>query len=220
MQSSWLLYILDGEAHEWWYHGLVTLGHNTITSYNDFTQRLMERFDKKGPEIHFKDLAQLKQTGSVEISISKFKRVAVMVSDMLESMLIMLFMEELSEPHCGWVKDYMPITFQDAISTTLDLQDYVPKNKPPQKPANLSKNKEKPTNILENRERIIPQREWLNKDTQRDLKRKNLCFNCKEPWVTDHRCMGKGKVHLIEVFLNNSEEDESEQKLNRELHST
>ena len=37
---------LDGEAHEWWCHGLVTLGHNTITSYSDFTQRLMERFDK------------------------------------------------------------------------------------------------------------------------------------------------------------------------------
>ena len=40
---------LDREAHEWWYHGLVTLGHNTITSYSDFTQRLMEHFDKKDP---------------------------------------------------------------------------------------------------------------------------------------------------------------------------
>jgi hypothetical protein len=28
---------LDGEAHEWWYHGLVTPGHATITSYLDFT---------------------------------------------------------------------------------------------------------------------------------------------------------------------------------------
>ena len=28
---------LDGEAHEWWYHGLVTLGHSNITSYLDFT---------------------------------------------------------------------------------------------------------------------------------------------------------------------------------------
>ena len=27
----------EGESHEWWYHGLVTLGHNTITSYTDFT---------------------------------------------------------------------------------------------------------------------------------------------------------------------------------------
>ena len=43
---------LDWEAHEWWYHGLVTLGHkthNTITSYSDLTQRLMECFDKKDP---------------------------------------------------------------------------------------------------------------------------------------------------------------------------
>ena len=33
---------LDEEAHEWWYHGLVTLGHNTISSYSEFTQKLME----------------------------------------------------------------------------------------------------------------------------------------------------------------------------------
>ena len=51
---------LDGEAHEWWYHGLVTLGHNTINSYSEFTQKLMEWFDRKDPEIHFRELAQLK----------------------------------------------------------------------------------------------------------------------------------------------------------------
>jgi hypothetical protein len=28
---------LDGEAHEWWYHGLVNLGHVGVTSYLDFT---------------------------------------------------------------------------------------------------------------------------------------------------------------------------------------
>ena len=44
---------LDGEAHKWWYHGLVTLGHSSITSYLDFTQRLIERFDQKDLEIHF-----------------------------------------------------------------------------------------------------------------------------------------------------------------------
>ena len=35
-----------------------------------FIQRLMERFDKKDPEIHFRDLAQLKQTGNAENFIS------------------------------------------------------------------------------------------------------------------------------------------------------
>ena len=63
---------LDGEAHEWWYHGLVTLGHNTITSYLDFTQRLIERFDRKDPKVHFRELAQLKQTGSAYAFISDF----------------------------------------------------------------------------------------------------------------------------------------------------
>jgi hypothetical protein len=53
---------LDGEAHEWWYHGLVTLGHANITLYEYFTQRLMDRFDKKEVEIHFKELAQLIHT--------------------------------------------------------------------------------------------------------------------------------------------------------------
>lgn len=44
---------LDGEAHEWWYHGLVTMGHANITSYFEFTQRLIECFDQKDLEIHF-----------------------------------------------------------------------------------------------------------------------------------------------------------------------
>ena len=81
-----------------------------------------------------------------------------MVSDISKSWLIMLFTEALSEPLRGWVKAYMPITLQDAISRTLDLQDSVPKNKQPQKAISLPKNKEKPTHLLENRERIIPQK--------------------------------------------------------------
>jgi len=38
---------LEGEAYEWWYHVLVTLGHSNITSYLDITQRLIDQFDKK-----------------------------------------------------------------------------------------------------------------------------------------------------------------------------
>ena len=61
---------LEVEASEWWYHGLVTLEHNTITSYPDFTQRLIEWSDRKDPEVHFRELAQLKQTGSANAFIS------------------------------------------------------------------------------------------------------------------------------------------------------
>jgi len=40
---------LEGEAHQWWYHGLVMVGHSHITSYLEFTERLMERFDRRDP---------------------------------------------------------------------------------------------------------------------------------------------------------------------------
>jgi len=65
---------LDRKAHEWWNHGLVTLGHASITSYVEFTLRLIEFFDKKDSKIHFRELAQLKQTsksGGIYLRVSK-----------------------------------------------------------------------------------------------------------------------------------------------------
>jgi hypothetical protein len=88
---------LEGEAQEWWYHGLVTLGHNRITSYIEFTERPMDRFDRRDPEIHFRDLAQLRQTGTAEAFISEFQRVDVAVTDISKPRLVMLFTEGLTE---------------------------------------------------------------------------------------------------------------------------
>lgn len=51
---------LDVCAHEWWHHGMITLGHDQIDSYAVFTERLIDRFDKKDPKLHFKGLAQLR----------------------------------------------------------------------------------------------------------------------------------------------------------------
>ena len=48
---------LEGATHDWWYHGMVTLQHNQVTSYQDFMDRLVERFDKKDPEVYFRELA-------------------------------------------------------------------------------------------------------------------------------------------------------------------
>lgn len=75
---------LEGVAHEWWHHGLVSLGHDQVTSYVEFIERLIDRFDGKDPELNFKDLAQLKQTGTVENYITEFQRVLVLVIDISE----------------------------------------------------------------------------------------------------------------------------------------
>ena len=50
----------EGEAHNWWFHGLSTLGHTNVTTYSKFTRRLVERFDRKDPEAPFISLAKLK----------------------------------------------------------------------------------------------------------------------------------------------------------------
>jgi hypothetical protein len=57
---------LEGEAHDLWHHGLVRLDHSHITSYRKFTERMMDRFDRRDPEIHFRELVQLRQTGTPE----------------------------------------------------------------------------------------------------------------------------------------------------------
>jgi hypothetical protein len=193
---------LDGEAHEWWYHGLVTLGHCHITSYLDFTERLMERFDRRYPELHFRDLTQLRQTGSIEASITKFQRKAVVVSDISEHRLVMLFTEALTEPLRGWVKAFKPHTLQEAIVRTRDMEDSALKPKTFTQPFVPQRNKDQKN----------PQREWkgkpkLDDDTRRELMKKKLCFSCRDPWVPSHRCMGKGQIHYIEVE-SSSEEDE------------
>ena len=69
---------LDGVAHNWWYHGLASLHHDYIISYQEFVDRLIECFDKD-PEVYFRELAHLRQTAGLEAFISEFQRLSVMV---------------------------------------------------------------------------------------------------------------------------------------------
>ena len=137
---------------------------------------LIERFDRKDPEIHFRELAQLRQTGSAEAFISEFQRITVMVTDVSESRLTMLFAEALTEPLQGWVKAYKPPTLQDAISRARDLQDSVPKNRFPLKTNFPVRDKDKKPF-----QQDVPKKTWLDEDTRKDLRRKKLCFTCQEP---------------------------------------
>jgi hypothetical protein len=60
------------------------------------------------------------------------------------------------------------------------------------------------------------QREWKGKekldgDMRRELMRKKICFTCKDPRVHDHRCIGRGKIHYVEVVADNDEEGQGSQ---------
>jgi hypothetical protein len=85
------LYLM-GKEHEWWFHGITTLGHGCITSDQEFTQRLIDRFEKGDPNRHFKDLTQLRKTGSAEAFIEELQRVSMMVPDMVESVMFLTWL--------------------------------------------------------------------------------------------------------------------------------
>ena len=58
---------LEREANDQWFHGIKTLGHDQISSYEQYGIALVEKFDRKYLELPFKELAQLKQIGTVEV---------------------------------------------------------------------------------------------------------------------------------------------------------
>ena len=72
---------LEGEANDWWFHGINTLVHDHISSNEDFSKSLVERFDREDPEPPFKGVTQLKQTATPKAYMLEFQKLSVMVSD-------------------------------------------------------------------------------------------------------------------------------------------
>jgi hypothetical protein len=60
----------------------------------------------------------------------------------------------------------------------------------------------------------------IDDNTRRELRRKQLCFTCEEPWNPSHKCMGRGQVHYIEVTSDNEEEEDYGQIQNIEAETT
>ena len=109
----------------------------------DFTQRLLDKFDSKYRELHIRQIAQIKQTDMVDSYMIEFHRLEVMVSDVSESWLIMLFVEGLSEPLHGWVKAFKPSLLHDVIHRVQNMEGATAKNKVLSKPLFPQKGKDK-----------------------------------------------------------------------------
>lgn len=123
----------------------------------------------------------------------------------------MLFIEGLAKPLDVCVKASKLATLQDHITKTQNMGDLVPKAKFPSKPIIPQRNKDKKPF----------QRDWIGKDklddeTQGKLRRKKLCFTCKEPLEPGHKCWGKQKVHYIEVMSNIDDEEHAMPTLRNE----
>ena len=119
----------EGEAHDWWFHGLSTLGHANVTAYSEFNRILVEIFYKRDMEAPFMSLTNLKQSGNIESYISEFLRLSIMVPDLSVARRVYMFIDGLDEPLHGLVKSTKPITLNDVIERSRDLQDSLPKAK-------------------------------------------------------------------------------------------
>ena len=60
---------LDGEAIDWWFHGMQKLIHDQVVTYEEFTRKLTERFNWRDPDIYFRDLAHIREVGTPEAYI-------------------------------------------------------------------------------------------------------------------------------------------------------
>ena len=126
-----------------------------------------------------------------------------MVPDMSESRLLMMYIEGLIEPLCGWVNDLKPITLPHAIEHNKYFVGVAYKNKVTPRSPIIPKRRET--------RQFDKGKGKMDEATRRELARKQLCFTCKEPWHPGHRCMGKGEIHYIEVIFD-SEDDMDEEE--------
>ncbi|XP_057812846.2 uncharacterized protein LOC131026858 [Cryptomeria japonica] len=169
-----------------------------VHSYAEFTERLISRFDCKDTELYYRELAHLRQTRHAEAYVNEFQHIAVMVPDMPQRHSVMLFIEGLQDRLKGWVCAFNLTTLKDTIDVTLRL-DTTPTSYQTDKKSFKDSRPPQKANASQFRDGQTTRPPRMDQETQNDLRRRKLCFSCKEPWEPRHHCMGKGKVHLIEV---------------------
>jgi len=99
---------LYGITYEWWYNGFTILGHNKVFIFEEFFQRVLDRFEKKDEEEYFRDMATLQQITTMGSYVEEFQRILIMILDVSVKRIAFLFMEVLKEPLKGLVKVFDP----------------------------------------------------------------------------------------------------------------
>lgn len=119
-----------------------------------------------------------------------------MVTDISEARLVILFIEGLSKPLCGWVKGFEPTTLLCRQLTRLGICKMPPlKTNSLLSPLSLIRVKSSNPS-----RRSGPKKPKMDEETWKELRKKKLCFSCQVPWASRHKCVGKdklGKAHYI-----------------------
>lgn len=89
---------------------MASQGYAHITTFEEFTRRLVRRFDQKEND-YLWELNSLRQGEIVDEFVTEFQRLAIMIHHILEDRLKFLFIEGLVEPLRGMVKVSYPNTW-------------------------------------------------------------------------------------------------------------
>lgn len=119
----------DGMAYDRWHHGLITQGHALVSTFDEFCQKGLTRFDKNDVEEYFKELATLKQTSSLNEYIEAFEQISVQVQNISPRRVIFLFVDGLLDPLRGLVKSFEPPSLEEAIKRAMTLESVFPPRK-------------------------------------------------------------------------------------------
>ena len=103
---------------------LATRDIKKIKSYDEFTQKLIKRFDRIDAEWYFKRLTQLRQEGSVMEFSREFEKLSAMVSKISKKRLTYLFIDGLKESIKSAVGAHEPKRLEDAIQKVLKFDTH------------------------------------------------------------------------------------------------
>ena len=122
----------------------------------------------------------------------------MLVIDILERRLVVFFMDGLSNPLRGWVKGHDLATLQEATKKAHDLAPSF-RSRFQHRDSYMKKDKEKDKKSFH--KDAQPKRDnKLDNETLNELRKKKLCFHCREPWDLSHKCPLTVKENQIEYF--------------------
>lgn len=69
----------EGDVLKWWHHGMASQGYAHIITFEEFTRRLVKRFDRKKENDYFRELNSLRQTETVDEFVTEVQKLVVMI---------------------------------------------------------------------------------------------------------------------------------------------
>lgn len=180
---------LTGAAHNWWHHGLITLGHKNITTYNEFTQKLINRFDQRDSEWYFKEMTHLRQTGTVQEFVNQFQNLSVMVPDLSQKKVSSHVHYRVERAHQNNGKTFRATNLGRSYPKARKVEPNTQRERPKDHPHKAPHRHEESRNDDKGRKCYFCNEQWNSGhhcQGRDEIVKKGICFRCREPW---ERCI-------------------------------